>query len=449
MFQPLPRVPKLFQPSVACPQCQHPNDEDFKFCQRCGYQRKCLSLNLGKRLQTRFPVREEEIATRMKQLSDTQSNSRYAKQKSALELELCSFLASLETPRDMSTALPGDIVAFLIWKDQGGKTVVHKPECKFVGNSKYECDGCPKRLAHGTVESLIGKLRAIFAEAGRGVEWHALLGVGNPAADRTVKNYLISIRAEQLKAHVTPRQAEPVLLSDLEVLARHIHKQIQNLELDPLQLYLLARDQAVFKALFFSADRAADLLGIMTPTILRFPDNSGLLFNQIWTKSLRSGESNVYALKRGSNRWICPVTGLEMYLNICKAIKVDVRSGFLFRAVSRQGTITQRALEPTAAQARLRLYVNELRSSLSSPHLTLHGFRSGAAISMALADVTLDQIMDHVGWKTSKTALHYIKLKEVLNPAGPAGQLANIDPDTGKNYKAASQMKGFLQAFPK
>lgn len=43
--------------------------------------------------------------------------------------------------------------------------------------------------------------------------------------------------------------------------------------------------------------------------------------------------------------------------------------------------------------------------------------------------------MDHVGWKTSKTALHYIKLKEVLNPAGAAARLANIDSNTGKEYK--------------
>lgn len=46
--------------------------------------------------------------------------------------------------------------------------MVHKPKCKFVGNSKYVCGTCPKRLAHGTIDSFIGKLSAIFAEVGRG-----------------------------------------------------------------------------------------------------------------------------------------------------------------------------------------------------------------------------------------------------------------------------------------
>ena len=45
--------------------------------------------------------------------------------------------------------------------------------------------------------------------------------MGNPAADRSVKNYLAHVCEEQLKVHITPRQAEPVLLSDLEVLSSY------------------------------------------------------------------------------------------------------------------------------------------------------------------------------------------------------------------------------------
>ena len=59
--------------------------------------------------------------------------------------------------------------------------MVHKPYCKFAGDSRSNCGLCSKRLAHGTEDSVIGKLRAIFADAGRRVEWHCLLGVGIPA----------------------------------------------------------------------------------------------------------------------------------------------------------------------------------------------------------------------------------------------------------------------------
>jgi hypothetical protein len=56
--------------------------------------------------------------------------------------------------------------------------------------------------------------------------------------------------------------------------------------------------------------------------------------------------------------------------------------------------------------------------------------------------------MDHVGWKTSTSALHYIKLRQVLNAAGPAAKLADMQSETGKDYKAMNELKGFVKAFP-
>ena len=71
-----------------------------------------------------------------------------------------------------------------------------------------------KRLALGAVDSLIGKLRSIFADNGGGVERHSLLGVGNPAS---VKRYLADFREKQIRARVTPKQAEPIFVGDLVV----------------------------------------------------------------------------------------------------------------------------------------------------------------------------------------------------------------------------------------
>ncbi|KAK3745995.1 hypothetical protein QZH41_005779 [Actinostola sp. cb2023] len=42
------------------------------------------------------------------------------------------------------------------------------------------------------------------------------------------------------------------------------------------------KDQAYFKALFFSGDRGADLGNVKCPEILRFPHDDGLLFNHTW-----------------------------------------------------------------------------------------------------------------------------------------------------------------------
>ena len=72
-------------------------------------------------------------------------------------------------------------------------------------------------------------------------------------------------------------------------------------------------------------------------------------FNHIWTKTLSSGDANVFAFKRGSNRLICPVRGLEMYFNISSFSGIQIAPGFVFRPVTRSDSVSLRSLESTAA----------------------------------------------------------------------------------------------------
>lgn len=425
-------------PSVACPRCFHANDDTFRFCQNCGYARTQAERSGCRDV---VPVDSRMIAERLDQLSEQRGSSSYVKQKSSLEKELCSFLSSKSVAKSIQSALPGDIIEFLVWKDRAGKTKVHSPDCE-----QRACN-CPKRLAFGTVDSLIGKLRAIFTERGRGSEWISVLNVGNPAADWSVKRYLADVREEQLKARTLPRQAEPVFLEDLMRICAYIIDQLKRpVGLSPSRIYILARDQALFKALFFTGDRASDLLQLKSVDVRRFPDNSGLLFNHVWTKTLRSGDSHVIAFKRGSNKQVCPVVGIEMYFALCNSLGIKLVPGFLFRSVSRSGKVANNYLNSSAVQARLKEYVSSIEY-FAQRHITLHGFRSGAAVSLALAGATLHEIMDHIGWKSSKTALHYIKLREVMNPAGAAAKLADLDPSSGQDYRRLNDLSGFSQFF--
>ena len=78
------------------------------------------------------------------------------------------------------------------------------------------------------------------------------------------------------------------------------------------------------------------------------------LFNHVWTKSLRSGESNVFAFKRGSNKSVCPARGLEMYFNICKLLGIRLSLGFLFRSVTKSNSVGPHCVKSAAVQARLK-----------------------------------------------------------------------------------------------
>ena len=282
-----------------------------------------MLLRQGKRLT----IDEGLIAARRQELANQRASTRYTKQKSALECELEQFLGGWASQKTLASALPGDVIEFLVWKDHAGRTKVHKSECQVLVSPDTGCT-CPKRLAHGTMDSLIGKLRAIFVEKGRVSEWHALLGVGNPAVCRSVRAYLSDVREEQLKARITP-------LGDLAVIAVHIeHLLNDSANLSAIQIFTYARDQALFNSLLF--------------TPLRFPGS---------------------------------------------------------------------------------------------------GFRSGAAVSLALEGVSLHEIMDHVWWKSNKTALHYIKLRQVVNPAGAAAKLADLPRDTGETYRRVNRLEGFVPAF--
>ena len=118
---------------MACPVCSYANDEVFHFCQNCGYKRRIVTTDVPPKKRLRRNVDESKIKARLDLLAQKKEATSYVKQKSALELEVSEFLSYLQPPKNISSALPIDIVKFLVWKDGDGRTVVHKPHCKFLG----------------------------------------------------------------------------------------------------------------------------------------------------------------------------------------------------------------------------------------------------------------------------------------------------------------------------
>ncbi|KAK3738628.1 hypothetical protein QZH41_009488 [Actinostola sp. cb2023] len=205
-YDPLPQVPRLWVPAVQCPLCAYPNDASFLFCQRCGYARKPLGEDSA---LSKLPLNLPEIESRLDDLRAVNQGKPYQKQKSKLHKDIECFLFSLPTPKPLSSATPNDIIRFLVWKDRSGKTKIHVPSCPWFGSRSPDQCLCPARLAAGTVDSVIGKLRSLFADLGRGGEWNDLLGMGNPASHKTVKQYLKSIQEEQAIARVSPKTSDP------------------------------------------------------------------------------------------------------------------------------------------------------------------------------------------------------------------------------------------------
>jgi len=287
------------------------------------------------------------INQRLLELKHLKDSKPYEKQKSSLHRELLNVLAALPTPKSLHTAVPSDILKFLVWKDSRGRTKVHRPTCPGIGSSSHTHCACPSRLAAGTVDSVIGKLRAIFSEVGLGGNWDDRLGIGNPVSHPSITNYLKCIRQEQAKSRIRPRKAIPPFLDKLEKLLAYILEHMRSTVLTPISLYIFSRDLCFFSVDFFSGDRSSDLGRVISKETLFFPDLSGILFNQTFGKTLRENNENTFVIHECDNEVLCPVKNFKRYLAICRLLKIDIRSGFLFRA-TKGNSVTEEAFVGSA-----------------------------------------------------------------------------------------------------
>ncbi len=258
----------------------------------------------------------ESIDQRLRQLMDIDRATSYAKQKDSLRKEFKTFLVFLPGHITLATVFPRDICRFLVFQDKNGKTQVHRNGCKYIGQAgRYTC-GCLVRLSYKTVDSYIGKLRPIHHSIGRDGELDKRLGLGNPASDKSVKDFLRLVTAEQLQARVRPKQATPFFVDKLTQLCSHLDRKLGDSG-RAIDRFMISRDQAYFKQFFVSGDRPGGLGQIK---VLHFPNDDGFLFNHIWGKTLRDGNENVFEVRRNAQTEICLVRGIECYMEVMRDI---------------------------------------------------------------------------------------------------------------------------------
>ncbi|WCJ24056.1 hypothetical protein M5689_006042 [Euphorbia peplus] len=126
--------------------------------------------------------------------SATSTLSRYENQKRRDWNTFGQYLRNHRPPLSLSRCSGAHVLEFLRYLDQFGKTKVHTQLCPFFGhpNPPAPCP-CPLRQAWGSLDALIGRLRAAFEEHGGQPE-------NNPFGARAVRLYLRDVRDSQAKA---------------------------------------------------------------------------------------------------------------------------------------------------------------------------------------------------------------------------------------------------------
>ncbi|KAE8713033.1 Protein LIGHT-DEPENDENT SHORT HYPOCOTYLS 7 [Hibiscus syriacus] len=124
--------------------------------------------------------------------------SRYESQKRRDWNTFGRYLRSRRPPVGFSQFNADHVLEFLGYLDQFGKTKVHLQGCVFFGQPEPQgpCT-CPLRQAWGSLDSLIGRLRAAYEENGG-------LPETNPFASCAIRIYLREVRDSQAKARGIP-----------------------------------------------------------------------------------------------------------------------------------------------------------------------------------------------------------------------------------------------------
>jgi hypothetical protein len=126
--------------------------------------------------------------------SSVSSPSRYESQKRRDWNTFGQYLRNRRPPLSLAQCGGAHVLEFLRYLDQFGKTKVHTQGCPFFGhpNPPAPCP-CPLRQAWGSLDALVGRLRAAYEENGGRPE-------SNPFGDRSVRLYLREVREHQARA---------------------------------------------------------------------------------------------------------------------------------------------------------------------------------------------------------------------------------------------------------
>ena len=347
------------------------------------------------------------LQERVNTLFASHHESSYEKSKSKTAIECEDFLKHIGS--SITECLPQEVCLYLAWKDGSGKTPVHNNSCPAIGNRSEICK-CKTRLAWGTVQYKISHLRAVFESMGRLGPWHESSRTGNPMDSQAIQIYAKQIKVEQSKAHVLTKQATPMFQNKLRLIAMYIDRCLHHDPCKPSkQVFILARDQALLKMMFFGGDRASDIGQMLCQEVKQLPNKQGVTIRHTWGKTHRCDRPNVFSLFRCHEEIICPVLGLQTYIETAAKLGVNIKQGFLFRLMAGE-KILDRPMSYAAVYDRLKHYLDVLNINGGE---TPHSLRAGCAITLKNAAKNTQAVMQHIGWASEASASHYTRSAQV------------------------------------
>ena len=128
---------------------------------------------------------------------------------------------------------------------------------------------------------------------------------------------------------------------------------------------------------------------------------------------------------------VCPVRAVTQLVDISKGVGWDMTGRYLFSEIScgRDGRPIRGSL-PISTAKMSTASKKYARAAGETQEFSLHSFRSGGALTRALAGDSLSTVMQRAYWKNLKTAWRYMRLMEVVAPGSEgSGMVEGITED--------------------
>lgn len=230
-------------------------------------------------------------------------------------------------------------------------------------------------------------------------QWHQSQGFVDPTKAASVKKVLKGIRA----LHPAPvNKAPPLAMAMLEQLDRHLNVECQS---DKQGVSVRAtRDRAMIWVGFWRGFRSDELTRLLLQNVEQSPHN-GLSLYLSQSKGDRHYTGKHYPLPVLNA--LCPTAALDCWRGV-----LSEHEGPIFRKIDRWGVIAEHALNPRSISRILRQRF-EKAGIHNAQTFSSHSLRRGFAYWAAQQRWSLNDLMTHVGWKDTRTAMAYL---ETLHP---------------------------------
>lgn len=361
----------------------------------------------------------ERIRSRQEALNQIINGSKYGRQKGTLKTTFEAFLSSYCPPQDLQSCKPEHVRDFLTWKEEAGHTPLHTPICPYRGRPGSQPCPCPRTTSAGTVDSVLGQIRAILRDSGHGTEWYSVFNKGNPAASPLLKLHLKAVRKERATALAHPKQAIPLFLDKVARIQRHLTYKLLSSKMPTSRRYLLLRDRAYLKLIVFTGDRASDL-GLIQTEQMTITDET-VTIKALVGKSFSETAPRPLVFNKSENPELCLVQEFHAYLAGTQECKIHLPGGYLFRTLEKGGAkVSPNPVTSSAMTSRLKKYLQTLGVWEGE---TSHSARVGCSIMLTLLGTTPNDIKAHIGWTSDEMVERYTRKASAYREDGASHTL--------------------------